>query len=644
MKANRRAPAVLAFLLAAVAAVAAAQENVWASHGPTGPGYVGDLAIAGGVAYAATENGVFLSNDGGATWQQSGLAGETQQVLALPQAVFALTGSFNKSQPKDFRVSRDGGKTWGLVPGLSSIVAAAVDPWQLSTLYAGAANGTIWRSSDAGASWQQISTSPTGSAAIAFEFDSRAIYVRSLDASIGSYRNYKSLDGGASWDAIQSDLEVLTGGSAPGVVYARFVTAWGEQGFCRSADSAANWKCSSIRGSVDLIFEVPGSAPGEASRSLATYWATDDYGLHVSDDGGATWTSTAGKLGSSVYAIASDATGSLLLAGTSAGIFRSVDRGDSWTPSSAGLRLPMTMHSLALDPQNPSTVWAGTPEAGVFRSSDGGLSWSPAGGQGEMLVERSLAVDPELSSTLYAWTTSGVSRSDDGGATWSSPSLPGRSSQGSYFRNALAVDPASSGRVWAANWSSGLFRSDDGARTWEPRSIAQDVFCILFDEKRPGTIYLGSYYDTDYNTLSGLVGGSIFVSRDSGASFTKFTVNQGRAFGNDVTSIAADPFDDNVLYAGTRTGVYRSADAGRTWQALGSLRTDALVADPVRPGTLYATTFAGVLRTTDGAQSWHAFSAGLGSIGVGPLVISPNGKWLHVGTERRRSLRAQPGG
>ena len=296
--------------------------------------------------------------------------------------------------------------------------------------------------------------------------------------------------------------------------------------------------------------------------------------------------------------------------------------------------LPTTINSLALDPRNPSTVWAGTPEAGVFRSSDSGLSWTPAGGQGELLVERTLAVDPELSSTLYVWTTSGVSRSDDGGATWSSPSLLDRSIQGNYFGNALALEPGSSGRVWASIWRSGLFRSDDGARTWEPQSLAQDVFCILFDEKRPGTIYLGSYYDTDYSSLTGLVGGSIFVSRDSGASFTKFTVNRSRGL-YDVTSIAADPFDDNVLYAGTRVGgVYRSADAGRSWRApLQPIRADSLVADPVRPGRLYATTGAGVQRTTDGGQSWHDFSAGLGVFGVGPLVISPDGRWLHVGTD-----------
>ena len=628
MKATRCALMVWT-VLAAFAAVAGAQENAWTSHGPTGPGYVVDLAIADGVAYAATGNGVFRSNDGGATWQQSGLAADPiLEVLALPGVAFVLTG-VNKDQPKAFRASRDGGKTWGLVPGLPSIVAAAVDPWHFSTLYAGTVDGTIWKSSDAGASWQQISTSPTGSAAIAFEFDSRAIYVRSLDASIGSYRNYKSLDGGASWDAIQSDLEVLTGGSAPGVVYARFVTAWGEQGFCRSADSAASWTCSSILGYPYLIFEVPGEVP----RILATSYVGSDYALSVSSDGGASWASTAGKLGSTVYAFASDASGSLLLAGTSAGIFRSEDRGDSWTPSSAGQRLPTTINSLALDPQNPSTVWAGTPQAGVFRSSNGGFSWSQAGGQGEVLVERTLAVDPEVSSTLYAWTTSGVSRSDDGGATWSSPSLLDRSAQGNYFRNTLAVDPGSSGRVWAADWSSGLSRSDDGARTWEPTSVAQNIFCILFDEKRPGTIYLGSYYDTDYNSISGLVGGSIFVSRDSGASFTKFTVTRDGGALRDVTSIAADPFDANVLYAGTRTGVYRSADAGRTWQApLQPFRADALVADPVRPGQLYVTTSAGVLRTTDGAQSWHDFSAGLGSLGVGPLVVSPDGKWLHAGT------------
>ncbi|HEY4229117.1 MAG TPA: hypothetical protein VGO79_03035, partial [Thermoanaerobaculia bacterium] len=600
---------------------------VWTSRGPAGAGNVFDLAIGDGVAYAATPNGVFRSRDGGASWAQSGLAGEeVLSVRTRPGAAVVLALLFvRNSAVGGLYQSTDEGETWVRAPGLPPVTLAAIDPRHLSNLYAVSADGSIWISADAGASWHRLSTTPTGKPALSMVFAGNAIYILSFeesDAGSDIYHFYRSTDGGATWTVFQTpshEVYLLGGSASPNVVY-----AGGPQVFCRSADSAATWTCSDFPANPFLIVEVPGDGPGEAVRILAP----SPGGVYVSHDQGATW-ALLDELGSrgDVGALVSDASGSLVLAGTSIGIFRSQDRGDSWTPASAGLQAS-NISALALDPADPSTVWAsgsGLAEAGLFRSADAGMSWSLAGGPGNPLFAYALAIDPDNPSTLYA-ADSDVYRSEDGGADWthSTPPTP--------TVDALAVDPGSPGRVWVAG-AGGLFRSDDGARTWDSASISQEVYSLVFDDRRPGTVYAGSYYDIESGYYGYPEGGSIFVSVDAGATFTKNNEN----FSSAVTAIALDRSQDGALYVGTQSnGVFHTADNGATWEEPPAPpdfgRVTSLVADPVRPGRLYASTDLGVYRTVDGARTWHPFSAGLGSLGTGPLLISPDGGQLHLGT------------
>jgi photosystem II stability/assembly factor-like uncharacterized protein len=624
---------VSALLLIALAAVAPAQ-NVWTSHGPKDIGWVNDLAIADSVAYAATLNGVFRSNDGGATWQESGLEGKSIfQIVARSGAAVVLATGYGFDG--NLHASRNGGQTWAPIPGLN-VTAVAIDPGHLSTLYAAAADRMIWRSADSGASWQPLSPIPgdTGESVSAFAFDSRAIYVL-------TYENlYKSLDGGVTWVGVGPPLGGVLGpnaniaaGAAPGVVY---VTE--PNYFCRSSDSAATWTCSTTPFSVGFspsarILEIQGNTPSTSRLFVAA-----GEGGFVSRDGGATWSPVAGGLEAArgLQALGSDASGSLVLVGTDTQVFRSRDRGDSWTPSSTGLK-SVSISALALDPREHSTVWAGglgtyLSGPGLFRSVDSGLSWSPAGGpQGPQGVN-ALAIEPDHPLTMYAGSWHTVFRTEDGGQTWTS-SVPDPV-QG---LNVIALDPDSPQRVWAGS-HSGLFRSNDGARSWEPASIAQGIYSILFDDRHPGTIYAGSYFDVDFDYHQ-IYGGSIFVSHDHGASFTKGTQD----FGGEVFSIVTDPFHDGVLYvAATSGGVFRSVDGGVTWESASAglsrpfggwmYTVGRLVADPVRPGRLYCSTYDGVFRTIDGAQTWQPFSLGLPSLSADPLVISPDGKRLFAGT------------
>src|SRR5206468_2868837 len=153
--------------------------------------------------------------------------------------------------------------------------------------------------------------------------------------------------------------------------------------------------------------------------------------LYKSTDGGSTWSAVnAGLPATSVETIAIDPqTPTTLYAGTSSyGVFKSTDGGGRWTAANTGL--PATYGALAIDPQTPTTLYAGTSSQGLFKSTDGGVSWAAANtgmpqreGSSSYREVLSVAIDPQTPSTLYAGTSGGgVFKSTDGGGTWAEDS------------------------------------------------------------------------------------------------------------------------------------------------------------------------------------------------------------------------------
>ena len=329
----------------------AAQENVWVSHGPKDVGWIFDLAIADSVAYAATINGVFLSHDRGATWRQAGLEGtRILEIVARSGSpvVLAISSSL------EAYVSRDRGEAGSRFRALVR-ARAGIDPDEPSTIYAGY-DTMIWKSTDAGLSWQSFPAPGDPPWPEAFAFSSGAVYVVSYS------HLFKSVDGGISWSSAQPPFHTvgaIAAGASDAVVYASGVFASGAdagmRGFCRSLDPAATWTCSASPAGDFL--EIPGQTPA-STRFLATSTTsnTSSHGTIVttetflSRDGGATWAPVSGGLEGPVQAFATDAAGSFVLAGTDQQVFRSENRGETWTPFRAGLKA-IRIGALALDPR-----------------------------------------------------------------------------------------------------------------------------------------------------------------------------------------------------------------------------------------------------------------------------------------------------
>jgi hypothetical protein len=168
------------------------------------------------------------------------------------------------------------------------------------------------------------------------------------------------------------------------------------------------------------------------------------------------WTSI-GPEGGWIYALAVDPnTPTTLYAGTyGGGVFKSTDGGATWSAVNTGLS-NKSVWALAIDPTAPNTLYAGT-YGGVFKSTDGGASWSANGLTGNGVF--ALAIDPNTPTTLYAGTNGGVFKSTNSGATWSATGT------GPTNVRALVIDPTTPTTLYAGT-NGGVFKSADGGVNW----------------------------------------------------------------------------------------------------------------------------------------------------------------------------------
>lgn len=558
-------------------------------------------------------------------------------------------------------------------PEGGSIRALAAAPSEAGVVYAVTGRGNVLASSDGAASWSYRGAVPTGYVRRLLVDPARPdiLYATTL-AGI-----FRSLDGGNSWSSLVSGVVwgVAVDPSAPDVLY----LSWDAEVF-KSTDGGASWRGTGLKDQIALDLAVDPADP------RVVYAARPD-GFYRSEDGGTTWQASSSGLlrpdgnTATLDELAIDSRHGVLYVLGDGSLFKSTDRGRTWTRVWEGPRPYSVLEDLRVDPGSGALYLTNPHDAGVFRSTDGAATWSVAfSGNG---VE-ALAVDARSTGRVYLGTRAGgLRRSEDGGSTWvvanrglrdlaflsvvSDPHHPGRlfavgapdlsqplgfedrvlfqrtdygaswtspfgSPEDSPAVNDLVADPSRPG-VWYLAVFGGVLKTEDGGQTWRnernglrwPDYIAS----LALAPSDPDRLYAIGWDTFPICFTSNCPRVVTYRSVDGAAQWRRARV-PGLGPGYLIWALAVDSANPAIVYAGP--GLYKSTDGGATWGKTGhGLRGHVvdLAADPFSAGTLYAAIWVPhgrrVFKSTDGGATWAQAANGLpAGVSVEDLAAHPS--------------------
>lgn len=325
----------------------------------------------------------------------------------------------------------------------------------------------------------------------------------------------------------------------------------------------------------------------------------------------------------------------LYIGGAQGGVWRTENRGASWTPLSDH-ECSLAMGSIAIDPVNPDIIYAGTGEqhfsgdsyygCGVLRSLDGGSSWEwdrqlagvflRSGSEGARISR--VLVDPltagsSMSTTVLAAADFGLFRSTDSGRNWRSV-LDGRVTD-------LVMNRTDPSILYAAVMAQGVYKSTDSGRSWTYASSGmRDTHIgrinLAISPSMPNIVYAAIDHDSEE---TGQISGPLVYRTENGAA----TWREVGAEGADCTTIcwyamtlAVHPLNPERVHLGAGVHMYISTDGGETFDLAhpDNVHVDQhyLVFDTLSgPDALYLANDGGVYRSTDAGASWTSLATDL---------------------------------
>ncbi len=458
------------------------------------------------------------------------------------------------------------------LPG-AEVKSLVADPAVPGLFWAGTAQGGIYRSRDAAATWE---TSPDGLA-----FPGYAVTSLVPDP----------LRPGAVWAALTGVVKGAMLARSDGSLKFEVVRRWEDRAGARVV-----------------------AVTSRAGRRVVAVGG--DYGVEISDDEGLSWRFTAPPLdaGSGVSFLAfHPSRPEVLYCGSFRHPFRSTDGGRTWTRIAAGMVEDTEVFAMDFSPFAPDEFWAATC-GWVYRTTDGGANWVRFK---EGLLDRrahAVRLDPRDPARVLAGTTGGLFESRDRGKTF-------RRISADVVVNALVFDPHAPSRLLVATEADGVLRSEDGGLTLTEanRGLAEArVSAVAL--RAPGRVVVaraadgrsGGLWDVDpvsgeakrlpeappstvlalHAERGSLLAGSpdgVYRQDAPDVPFRRVLAWGTRAFASDGAG---------RLLAATDAGVFESRDAGKTWARLGTLTSRV---EDVRRGRLGA----------GGLRTWAADAEGV---------------------------------
>ncbi len=486
------------------------------------------------------------------------------------------------------------------------VTTVAGVPGKPMLYYMGSTGGGVWKTENAGTTWENISdeffkVGTIGAVAVS-ESDNNVLYVGTGESPIRGVTTsqgdgmWKSSDAGKTWKHIGLEksgqiAQIAIHPDNPDIAWVAVQgQIWGpneERGVFRTTDGGKSWehvlKVSANSGAADISLD-----PSNPRIIYAAMW----------NHGRTPWFIHSG--------------------GTDGGVFKSTDGGDSWKKLTGGL--PEMVGKIAVDvsPSNPDRVYAlieaEAEKGGLWRSEDAGKSWSLINGH-RVLHTRAwyyihMSVDPLDDNTVYVLNVP-MMKSVDGGKSWEKMKTPHGDHHDQW------MNPHDSKNFINAN-DGGATVTFDGGKTWSSimNQPTAQFYRVTTDNLKPFRIYGGQQDNTTVAIASESLYGGIGVA-------DYYDVGGGES-----AHIAFDPDDPTLIYATTINGTLTEYDHSTRLtrsiipfpeQVYGRDSKDLkyranwnapVAVSPHDPSIIYYGTQM-ILRSTDRGASWTEYSPDL---------------------------------
>ena len=629
-------------------------------------------------ATSNSDSGVFVSKDGGKTWDEAKIDGSQYSAITIgsqntstlyvagrhfpngedcedeededdctPEknsAIF-ISNDFGTSWIKSSSIPKGVFKEIELEEGqeleeedIDKVTVLYVSPSDDDQIFVGTSN-LLLKSNNRGSSWESLSDTFHRS-----DIKGLAIHPKNpniIYARIGLYTFSDCSD----VDNDDADYEESVSKYCPGIY--------------KSTDGGESWK---------LLEEVTGD-PSEGGVYINEYNDSEIYSVFgretfVSKDGGI---SSDVFLDTKEHPIIPDVGVEIITFGESEsevfmaglqGVYRTYDNGKTWIESNTGF---VGSEVVDLVTSLDGTMYATTYNLGIFKSTDGGKNWVFASFGIKNWYGMQLATHPEDADTLFTTTNGGVYKSTNAGKSWEliggSDLCDDEDAGGNCHYHGIVVEKEApfkvlvgSGGDQYAKEGVGLTGSEDNGESWRNSDdgFVRDVHVskLVIDPNNNNVFYATTQGETEYTDKVG-DGAGVFKSTDRGNNWTQ--INNGLN-SLETNVLAVDPNDSDVLYLGTDDdGIYKSINGGENWKKLiptASFGVGDIIVDPQNSNNVYMGTVDyfrlsesrgvlgdfGVYKSTDGGTTWEEFNSGLNHLGVFSLELSEENRILYAGT------------
>ena len=640
--------------------------SAWTSVNPTGMFYGRTNAnyISGRancIAFNPTDpNTFYIAAAGGGVWKTvdgAHFQAITDNVSALTSGavavdpnngnvVYVATGEMNYSLDSYFGdgifKSSDGGNSWTKIATtavgsyFSSIV---INPQNSNILYVAGSNG-VYRSTDAGTTWQSMNTGGYANALVMNPINPYVLYTAT--GAYGQNTISKTTDGGLTWNSLSNGLPSSGGSrtalaissSNPSILYASVANSngYGLLGLYRTTDAGSTW---TLQNSSTNYLGSQGWYDNAVTvnPTNSNYVVVGGLDIYASTDGGVTliqktvWYSTSANNFSHADIHFLGYNGSVLYCGSDGGVYKSSDNGNSWADLNQTLST-LQFQSADYDPSNTQRVYGGTQDNDKEYTTNGGTLWvQPTTGDGGYTV-----VDPVNTNYIYGQYVNGsLHRSSDHGMSYNEISPSG--STGGLFYNPYEMAPGDHntiifGRsdVWKTTSAQSATTSSGWSQIASSSTVGGNVSAIGISSSTTNTIYIG----TD--------NGKILVTTNNGLSWS---TTSGYPY---VTDFAVDNTNDSICYAtfggfSSSQHIYKTTNKGASWfNVTGNLPNIPVISTVLRTTsvrTLFVGTDLGVYESTNEGTTWFSFNDGIPAVEVYDLKYKESTHILLAATHGR---------